>query len=171
MEPTADHFALTAVGPSPSLPARLSLAPYAAVPGGFDGTWWPYSRNLADELPALVDAMDGVGTITRVILGIELWPDIPHQIPVGGHFVTAGWFVSGHEQHEIMVCSYRDGLRTLLIVPPTTEPDTAAWLMNTPVLVDNRSTATELLAMATARFDAPPLTVRSDRTADVRRSL
>ncbi|MFD9114070.1 hypothetical protein ACFV0V_37985, partial [Streptomyces bottropensis] len=51
------------------------------------------------------------------------------------------------------------------------QPDTAAWLMNTPVLVDNRSTATELLAMATARFDAPPLTVRSDRTADVRRSL
>lgn len=155
MEPTADQVALSAVGPSPPLPARLSLAPYAAVPGGFDGAWWPYSRNLADELPALVEAMGGVGTITRVLLGIGLWPDIPHRISVGGHFVTAGWFVSDHEQHEITLCSYRDGFRTLLIIPPTTEPDTAAWLMNRPVPVDNSSTATELLAMATARFDAP----------------
>jgi hypothetical protein len=155
MEPTADQVALTATDPSPPLPARLSLAPYAAVPGGFDGAWWPYSRDLADELPALVEAMDGVGTITRVILGIGLWPDIPHQIPVGGHLVAAGWFVSDHEQHEITLCSYRDGFSTLLVVPPTTEPDTAAWLMDTPVPVDNGSTATEILAMATARFDAP----------------
>ena len=154
MEPTADQVALSVV-PSPPLPARLSLAPYAAVPGGFDGAWWPYSRNLADELPALVEAMDGVGTITGVLLGIGLWPDIPHRISVGGHVVTAGWFVSDHEQHEIMLCSYRDGFRTLLIVPPTTEPDTAAWLMNNPAPADNSSTATELLAMATARFDAP----------------
>ncbi|MDR6979641.1 hypothetical protein J2X68_006378 [Streptomyces sp. 3330] len=155
MEPTADHFPLTVVGSSPSLPVRLSLAPYAAVPGGFDGAWWPYSRSLVAELPALVEAMDGVGSITRVILGIGLWPEIPHQIPVRGHFVTAGWFVSDHEQHEITLCSYRDGFRTLLIVPPATEPDTAAWLMNTPVPVDGSSTATELLALATARFDMP----------------
>ncbi|CBG72302.1 conserved hypothetical protein [Streptomyces scabiei 87.22] len=101
-----------------------------------------------------MEAMDGVGTITGVLLGIGLWPDIPHRISVGGHVVTAGWFVSDHEQHEIMLCSYRDGFRTLLIVPPSTEPDTAAWLMNRPVPVDNSSTATELLAMATARFDA-----------------
>ncbi|MFF1298449.1 MULTISPECIES: DUF5994 family protein [unclassified Streptomyces] len=163
MEPTADHVALSAVGPSPPLPARLSLAPYAAVPGRFDGAWWPYSRDLAAELPALVETIDGVGTITRVILGIGLWPDIPHQIPVGGQFVTAGWFASGHEQHEITLCSYRDGSRTLLIIPPTTDPDTAAWLMNTPLPVDNSSTATELLAMATTRRSA------ADRTADVRR--
>ncbi|TQJ46771.1 DUF5994 family protein [Streptomyces sp. NBC_00080] len=155
MEPTADHFAPTTVGPTPRLPVRLSLAPYPAVRGGFAGAWWPYSRNLADELPALVEAMDGVGSITRVILGIGLWPDIPHQIPVGGHFVTAGWFVADHEQHEITLCSYRDGFRTLLIVPPATEPDTAAWLMNTPVPVDGSSTATELLAVATARFGMP----------------
>ncbi|SFF71235.1 DUF5994 family protein [Streptomyces mirabilis] len=154
MEPTADHFTTSSKRPSLPPPVRLSLAPYEAVPGGFDGAWWPYSRNLVDELPVLVEAMDGVGSITRVILGIELWPDIPHQIAVGGHFVTAGWFATSHEQNEIVLCSYLKGFRTLLVVPPATATDTAAWLMNTPVPVDGSCTATELLANATCRLEA-----------------
>ncbi|WP_427920857.1 DUF5994 family protein [Streptomyces sp. cg40] len=157
MEPTADHPSAGPQRPSPPLPVRLSLAPYEAVPGGFDGAWWPYSRSLIDELPVLVEAMDGVGSITRVVLGIDLWPDIPHRIPVGGHFVTAGWFVSGHEQNEILLCSYSEGFRTLLVVPPATAADTAAWLMSTPVPVDGSCTATELLAIATAHFEVPPV--------------
>ncbi|QIY72486.1 DUF5994 family protein [Streptomyces sp. RLB1-33] len=102
MEPTAGHSATTAKRPSPPQPpVRLSLAPHKAVPGGFDGAWWPYSHNLADELPVVVQAMDGVGSITRVIPGIERWPDIPHRVAVGGQFVSAGWFASGHEQNVV----------------------------------------------------------------------
>ncbi|MFD7608603.1 DUF5994 family protein [Streptomyces mirabilis] len=156
MEPTADHSSASPKRPAPPLPVRLSLAP-EAVPGGFYGAWWPYSRHLVDELPGLVEALDGVGSITRVVLGIELWPDLPHRIPVGRHFVTAGWFVSGHDQNEILLCSYADGFRTLLVVPPATAADTAAWLMSTPAPVDGSHTATELLAIATARFDVPPV--------------
>ncbi|MFI6660363.1 DUF5994 family protein [Streptomyces sp. NPDC050523] len=150
MEPTADRSAR----PAAPLPVRLSLAPYAAVPGGLDGAWWPYSRDLVAELPLLVQAMDGVGTITRVILGIQLWPGIPHQIAVGRGYVTAGWSVSGQEQNVISLCSYRDGFRTLLVIPPTTAADTADWLMNSPVPVDGSRTATELLAIAAARSEA-----------------
>ncbi|MFF8196188.1 DUF5994 family protein [Streptomyces bobili] len=157
MEPTADHPSVSEKRPSSPLPVRLALAPYEAVSGGFAGVWWPYSRDLVDELPVLVEAMDGVGSITRVILGIESWPRIPHQIPVGGNFVTAGWFVSGHEQHEILLCSYRDGFRTLLVVPPATASDTADWLLSTPVPADGSCTATELLASATARFEVLPV--------------
>jgi hypothetical protein len=147
MEPTVDHSATPAVRPSPPPPARLSLAPYEAVPGGFDGAWWPYSRNLTTELPLLLEAMDGVGNITRVTLGIDSWPDVPHRVAVGEHFVTVGWFVSGHEQHEMLLCSYRAGFRTLLVIPPVTTADAAAWLMNTPVPVDGSRTATELLTI------------------------
>lgn len=150
MGPTADHPAR----PSSPLPVRLSLAPYEAVPGGLDGAWWPHSYDLAKELPLLVEAMDEVGTITRVILGIQLWPHIPHQVAVGRGYVTAGWSASGQEQNVILLCSYRDGFRTLLVIPPTTAADTADWLMNTPVPVDGSRTATELLAMAAARSEA-----------------
>ncbi|WP_327593364.1 DUF5994 family protein [Streptomyces chartreusis] len=155
MEPTADHSATTAMRPSPPPQVRLSLAPYETVPGGLDGAWWPYSHNLIDELPLLVEAMDRAGSFTRVTLGIELWPDVPHQVAVGKNFVTVGWFVSGHEQNEILLCSYREGFRTLLVIPPATEADTAAWLMNTPVPVDGSNTATELLVIARTRFTAP----------------
>ncbi|MFG2256137.1 DUF5994 family protein [Streptomyces mirabilis] len=158
MEPTADHSATRAKRPSPPQPpVRLSLAPHKAVPGAFDGAWWPYSHNLADELPVLVQAMDGVGSITRVILGIERWPDIPHRVAVGGQFVSAGWFASGHEQNVIVLCSYHEGFRTLLVIPPTTAAGTAAWLMNTPVPADGSRTASELLAIATARRVAIPV--------------
>ncbi|NBM15130.1 hypothetical protein GUY61_05475 [Streptomyces sp. GC420] len=113
--------------------------------------------------------MDGVGSITRVTLGIELWPDVPHQIAVGGHIVGVGWFVSGHDQNEMVLCSYRDGFRTLLVIPPTMVADTAAWLMDTPVPVDGSRTATELLAVAAARSDATPLVgpLRSDGRREV----
>ncbi|MFI6409968.1 DUF5994 family protein [Streptomyces sp. NPDC050548] len=152
MEPTAPHPSAGAQRSAP-LPVRLSLVPYEAVPGGFDGAWWPYSRNLAVELPGLVEAMEGVGSITRVIVGIEPWPDIPHQVSVGGHTVTAGWFVSGHEQNEIVLCSYLKGFRTLLVIPPTTTPSAADWLMSTPVTVDASRTATQLLTIATTRSE------------------
>ncbi|MFF5186577.1 DUF5994 family protein [Streptomyces sp. NPDC000345] len=154
MEPTVDHSATTAMRPFP-LPVRFSSAPYEAVPGGLDGAWWPYSHELVDELPLLIEAMDGSDSFTRVTLGIELWPDVPHHVAVGAHFVTVGWFVSGHEQNEILLCSYREGFRTLLVIPPATEAGTAAWLMNTPAPVDGSSTATELLAIARTRFTAP----------------
>ncbi|MFJ1975534.1 DUF5994 family protein [Streptomyces sp. NPDC087903] len=157
MEPTADHSASSTKRRSPPLPVRLSLTPYEAVPGGCDGAWWPYSRDLGDELPGLVEAMDGMGSITRVILGIELWPDIPHQVPVGGHSVTAGWSVSGQEQNVIVLCSYLKGFRTLLVIPPATVADSAAWLMDTPVPNDGSRTATQLLAIATARSEAVPV--------------
>ncbi|MFI9569357.1 DUF5994 family protein [Streptomyces rishiriensis] len=154
MEPTADQSATNTERLSPSLPVRLSLAPYEAVLGGCDGAWWPYSYSLVDELPVLVEAMDGVGVITRVILGMEPWPDIPHQVAVSGHSVTAGWLASGQEQNVIVLCSYLKGFRSLLVIPPAMLADSAAWLMNTPVPVDGSRTATELLAIATARSEA-----------------
>lgn len=154
MAPTADYSATTAKHTSPPAQVRLSLAPYEIVPGGLDGAWWPYSHTLVDELPLLVEAMDGAGSFTRVTLGIELWPDVPHQVAVGENFVTIGWFVSGHEQNEILLCSYLKGFRTLLVIPPATEADTAAWLMNTPAPVDGSNTATELLAIAKTPFTA-----------------
>ncbi|MEU5046280.1 DUF5994 family protein [Streptomyces griseorubiginosus] len=123
MEPTAERPSAGPKRLSPPPSVRLSRAPYEAVRGGLDGAWWPYSHSLVDELPVLVEAMGGVGSITRVVLGIDLWPDIPHRIPVGGHFVTVGWFVSGHEQNEILLCSYSEGFRTLLVVHPTPTAD------------------------------------------------
>ncbi|MFE7168965.1 DUF5994 family protein [Streptomyces sp. NPDC057616] len=155
MEPTAAQLATIAMCLSPPPQVRLSLAPYEAAPGALDGAWWPYSRNLVDELPLLMEAMDGAGSYTRVTLGIELWPDVPHQVLVGKNLVTVGWFVSGHEQNEILLCSYRKGFRTLLVIPPETEADAAAWLMSTPAPVDGSTTATELLDLATTRSTAP----------------
>ncbi|MFD7400682.1 DUF5994 family protein, partial [Streptomyces virginiae] len=39
-------------------PARLSLTPKTALAGQLDGAWWPRSRDLEAELPALAAALD-----------------------------------------------------------------------------------------------------------------
>ncbi|MCX4918921.1 DUF5994 family protein [Streptomyces sp. NBC_00687] len=148
MEPIADATSSTKHIAEP-VPVRLSLAPYQAVPGGLDGAWWPYSHQLADELPALIEALDGVGNISVVTLGIEDWSHMPHHVAVGGHVVDAGWFASGRDENVILLLSHTRGFRTLLVIPPMTEAGAAAWLMDTPAPVDGSSTATELLATAT----------------------
>ncbi|MEU2162428.1 DUF5994 family protein [Streptomyces sp. NPDC019208] len=41
-----------------SPPARLSTTPAGSAPGFPDGAWWPRSRDLLRELPALVHVLD-----------------------------------------------------------------------------------------------------------------
>jgi hypothetical protein len=121
----------------------------------WDGAWWPYSYNLVDELPGLVETMDKVA-ISRVTVGLVLWRSVPHQIAVHGNRVGVGWFAVGRDRNEIMLSSYRDGFRTLLVIPPGTVPATARWLMTTPTPIDGTCTATELLLIAAALSEAGP---------------
>lgn len=44
-----------------SLPTRLVLAPADTAPALIDGAWWPRSRDLNAELPALIEVLDRCG--------------------------------------------------------------------------------------------------------------
>ncbi|MFJ9549577.1 DUF5994 family protein, partial [Streptomyces erythrochromogenes] len=55
MTTTLDRAAQPAVA---LRPARLSLTPKTTLAGLLDGAWWPYSRDLEIELPALAAALD-----------------------------------------------------------------------------------------------------------------
>ncbi|MEV5899203.1 DUF5994 family protein, partial [Streptomyces sp. NPDC052127] len=97
------------VSPSPTLEAedrssssalRLSLAPTGSAPALLDGAWWPRSRDLAAELPSLTDVLDPLwGRITRVTVNPTHWPVVPRKVPVGGHVVKVGWFLSEQDPH------------------------------------------------------------------------
>ncbi|MGW3152335.1 DUF5994 family protein, partial [Streptomyces sp. NPDC001177] len=73
--------------------ARLALKTDGASRGLLDGAWWPRSRDLLSELPALTDVLDPLwGRITRIAVNPKYWPVIPRQVPVDGHIVKVGWF-------------------------------------------------------------------------------
>jgi hypothetical protein len=130
---------------APPLPARLSLTPRTTLAGQLDGAWWPRSRNLDAELPALLDALDEIwGRITRVTVNPTHWPVIPHRVPVTGHTVHVGWFTE-QDPGKLILLSRRGGRWDLLVIPPETEPAAAARLMSAAAIPGSVLTAGALL--------------------------
>lgn len=146
-----------------ALPPRFALAPEGSSPALLDGAWWPYSRDLAVELPPLIALLDKRwDRITHVTVNPAHWPEIPHKVPVPGHVVKAGWFAAEQDPHKLMLLSYRTGRWDLLVVPPETDPETAAWLM--AAATDPRRTSTASRLMDEAGHRAPA----ADRLTDPR---
>ncbi|MFG2352446.1 DUF5994 family protein [Streptomyces sp. NPDC048521] len=122
--------------------ARLVLKTDGTSRGLLDGAWWPRSRDLLSELPALTDVLDPLwGRITRIAVNPTYWPIIPREVPVGGHVVKVGWFTPEIDPHKLLLLSYGTGRWDLLIVPPETGAASAARLM-----------------AAASDYDGPPLT-------------
>ncbi|MFG3051361.1 DUF5994 family protein [Kitasatospora sp. NPDC048239] len=137
--------------------ARLSLTPSGVRPGRLDGAWWPRSRDLLLELPALAAEIDGRwGRITRITVNPAQWPVIPRRIAVTGHTVHAGWFTIEQDLHVITVCSYAPRRLNLLVVPPQTDAVEAARLMAEAADPANTRTASELLAAESSAGAAGP---------------
>ncbi|MFF8291450.1 DUF5994 family protein [Streptomyces sp. NPDC016309] len=133
--------------PAPSPPVRLSMVPAGSAPGLLDGAWWPRSRDLARELPALTDALDVPwGRVTRVTVNPSLWPVIPRKVPVTGHTVHVGWFAAEQDRNKLILLSYTRGRMDLLVVPAETGAAAAARLMSAAAAPGGLSTASALMA-------------------------
>ncbi|MET9365370.1 DUF5994 family protein [Streptomyces sp. NPDC006632] len=129
---TIDRFSPPVGIPDPPAPsaARIALKSPGASRGLLDGAWWPRSRDLLRELPALIDALAPKwGRITRIAVNPEHWPVIPRRIPVTGHVVKAGWFKDELDPHKLLLLSYTAGRWDLLVIPPETGATAAARLM------------------------------------------
>ncbi|MFF3534015.1 DUF5994 family protein [Streptomyces sp. NPDC002466] len=114
---------------APTRRARLALTPHTSLAGLLDGAWWPYSRDLATELPSLVNALrDRWGRVTRITANPAPWPVAPHKVRLGEYAVQIGWF-TGQDPDTMILLSYGLGRCDLLVVPPETEPASAARLM------------------------------------------
>lgn len=134
---------------SSSPPLRLSLAPAGPAPALLDGAWWPRCRDLGAELPSLTAVLDPLwGRITRITVNPTHWPTVPRKVPVAGHVVKVGWFLAEQDPHELLLLSYRTGRWNLLVVPPQTPPDSAAWLMAAASDPLGTSTASRLMEEA-----------------------
>lgn len=130
--------------------ARLALKTDGTSRGLLDGAWWPRSRDLLSELPALTDVLDPLwGRITRIAVNPEHWPVIPRKVPVDGHIVKIGWFTPEIDPHKLLLLSYGTGRWDLLVIPPETGAESAARLM-----------------AAASDYDGPPLTASALMAAD-----
>lgn len=138
----------SSASPSPG-PLRLQLAPPGTAPALIDGAWWPRSRDLTAELPALIALLDPLwGRITHVTVNPTLWPVVPRKVPVQGHVVKVGWFGPEQDPHKLLLLSYSAGRWDLLVIPPGTDAATAARLMTTATDPARQLTASGLIREA-----------------------
>lgn len=132
------------VGRVPAPPARVALAAIRVLPGCpcVDGAWWPRSRDLSRELPALTDTLDdGWGRVTRVTVDPTGWPVVPRVVRVTGRTVRVGWFLDERHPYELILLSHAAGRCELLVIPPETTGSTAGWPAHVAAVLNSLLTA------------------------------
>ncbi|WP_442814819.1 DUF5994 family protein [Streptomyces sp. NBC_01298] len=138
------------------------LTPKTMLSGQLDGAWWPRSRDLSAELPALIAALaEPWGRITRVTVNPTRWPLIPHKVPVAGHTLRVGWFTE-QDPDKLILLSYTVGRWDLLVVPPQTAPASAARLMAAAAVPGSVLTSRALIAAEAVIGRIPDLRNRED---------
>jgi hypothetical protein len=135
---------------------RLALKDRAASGGLLDGAWWPRSRDLARELPGLIETLDPMwGRITRIAVNPAHWDAVPRHVAGRGHVVKVGWFTQELDPHKVLLLSYSVGRWDLLVVPPGTGTAAAERLMAAAADPDAAPlTASALIAAEESRHGA-----------------
>jgi hypothetical protein len=100
-------------------PLRIRLSPTLDRRAVVDGAWWPYSRDAAAELPALIAAVDQ--RLDRITVGIgvhrDAWDHIPRGIPARGRQVRVGRL--HHIDPRVITLIFAVGEPVvLLVIPP-----------------------------------------------------
>ena len=123
----AEVLSETTVQPTGDL--RLDMKPVGSTTGFVDGAWWPYSTELATEVPALLAAITGrLGSIERVSYNLAGWASASRRVDAGGIRVRLDGFRT-RPPDTIDVSGVNDHRVTLLVIPPTTDQSTAQDIM------------------------------------------
>ena len=110
--------------------ARVCLVAPGTGGERLDGAWWPRSRDLCRELPAVIAALDQqFGRISRITVDSSRWPEPPRRVAVAGRTIDVGWFPVGRNRIEICVLSNDAGRWDLIVVPPEYQFAESASLM------------------------------------------
>jgi hypothetical protein len=124
--------------------ALLRLETTRSRQGVLDGAWWPRSRDIGAELPALVRALtEHLGPVTRVGLDATAWEALPTRLVIDGRVVHIDSFPVGDD--TVLVTRGDQDHFSLLVVPPHATAEAARAAMAQAVRADNVSEAEEIL--------------------------
>jgi hypothetical protein len=103
---------------------RLRLKPRGPVTGFVDGGWWPRSRDLPAELPALLAVLAvRLGPVESVSYNLDTWGPTPRRITLDGRVVRLAGYRSQHPATiDVLGAAHRV---TLLVVAPDAAPAAA----------------------------------------------
>ncbi|UXY28153.1 DUF5994 family protein [Streptomyces sp. HUAS TT20] len=134
--------------------ALLRLETTESREGVLDGAWWPRSRDIGAELPALLSALTGhLGPVTRVGLDTAAWEGLPTRIVVEDRVVHIDSFPVGDD--TVLITRGDQDVFSLLVVPPDAAPEAARAAMAQAVRADNVTQAERIL-IDTGSAHVPP---------------
>jgi hypothetical protein len=142
------------VATQPPRPApRVTVKPAGPVTGEVDGAWWPRSRDLSAELPALLaDLVDRWGSVSRVTYNLDVWNPVERRLVVAGRIVRLGGFRFQHADTVTLIGASGQRL-TLLVIPPESTPAAAHHALTTAAQPGNDDPIETLLAPHTTSTD------------------
>jgi len=124
--------------------ALLRLETTESRTGVLDGAWWPRSRHIGGELPALIRALTRhIGPVTRVGLDTDAWEELPTRLVIEGRVVHLDSFPVGDD--TVLITRGEHDHFSLLVVPPTATPEAAHAAMSQAVRADNLTAAEQIL--------------------------
>jgi hypothetical protein len=122
---TLHHQPLT---PTPTLgsAARVSFRQPVTEVGYVDAGWWPRSRELRAELPALLDVLwTACRDVNRVSYSMPFWDPVPRRMQVQERIVS----LRGHRSQDPSLLTLFDSSGRehidILVVPPEADADFA----------------------------------------------
>lgn len=102
----------------PRLKLSLRRKPTAPTMGYVDGAWWPRSRDLTAELPALLAVLAArLGPIARIAYRLTPWDPSARQLNPDGTVARLGGYRAFNPDTVDVMTSSGNRL-TLLVVPP-----------------------------------------------------
>lgn len=140
---------------------RLSLKPPLPVTGQVDGGWWPRSRDLAAEIPALQAGLaERLGTVEGVSYHLGEWGTTTRRTSVEGHLVR----LAGYHTQPLATVDVRGAQHrlTLLVVSPDAEPAAAHAALAAAGSPGNTDGIEALLHSPTHGTGADPVAQRGD---------
>ncbi|MFI5778955.1 DUF5994 family protein [Nocardia sp. NPDC051570] len=103
---------------------QLRLELNTVTTGPVDGFWWPYSRNLADELPDLLATLElRLGSIYRVIYHLDEWATAPGELDFNGRRLRLDGYRHIPARTLEVLGVGLDTQLTLRIITPLDEPE------------------------------------------------
>ncbi|WP_051425912.1 DUF5994 family protein [Jiangella gansuensis] len=136
-----------------------------------DGAWWPRSRDLVAELPALAAELSRRDfTVTRVAYHRDSWDGAIRKLPVAGKIIRFGWFRTIDAHVVSLTGADTQGRLDLLVVPAQSDPQLAGRVFARIEEDQHHDSASAILADAEANLQTPalsePVAARADRVAE-----
>jgi hypothetical protein len=116
---------------APALTARVRFRQPVTSEPHVDAAWWPRSRDLQAELPALLEVLWTAGReVTRVSYQRDSWQPVPRRLTISGRAVRLG----GFDHQDAALISLYDPWGTeridTVVIAPETDPAVAERIMD-----------------------------------------